>query len=259
MGSTIPGAQRFEAYYHGLYQDRWESLRNALLQEPEQSPFNHGLMKTYYLDEGSILAASLLPVHQGDSVLDMCAAPGGKSLVLASKLAGSGFLLCNDRSSQRRGRLKKVLDEHLPPDWRSTVSISSHDATRWGLHQQEAYDSILLDAPCSSERHVLKDASALAQWSPARTKHLAVQQFAMLAAALEAVKTGGTIMYSTCAISRTENEGVVAKLQHKREGRFEEIRVAVQGPERQEYGQIILPDTCGGKGPMYFCLLRRLS
>jgi len=259
MGSTIPGAQRFEAYYQELYQDRWEGLRNALAQETEPRPFNQGLIKPYYLDEGSILAASLLPINQGDSVLDMCAAPGGKSLVLASKLAGSGSLLCNDRSSQRRGRLKKVLDEHLPSEWRTIVSISSHDATRWGLHQQEAYDAILLDAPCSSERHVLKDSSALSQWSPARTKHLAVQQFAMLAAALEAVRTGGYILYSTCAISSAENEGVMAKLQLKREGRFEELKVAVLGAERLEYGQIILPDTCGGKGPMYFCLLRRLS
>jgi len=259
MGSAIPGAQRFDTYYRELYQDRWDVLKLALSQEAEPCPFNSGLTKSYYLDDASILAASLLPIHQGDAVLDMCAAPGGKSLVIASKLAGSGSLLCNDRSSQRRGRLKKVLDEHLPPDWRSTVSLSSHDATRWGLHQQDAYDAILLDAPCSSERHVLKDPSALAEWGPARTKHLAVQQFAMLAAALEAVKTGGTILYSTCAISRIENEGVIAKLHLKRAGRFEELRVAVQGAEQLEYGQIILPDSCGGKGPMYFCLLRRLS
>jgi 16S rRNA C967 or C1407 C5-methylase (RsmB/RsmF family) len=216
-------------------------------------------MKSYYLDEASILAASLLPIHHGDAVLDMCAAPGGKSLVLASKLAGSGSLLCNDRSSQRRNRLKKVLDEHLPPDWRPSASLSSHDATRWGLHQQEAFDAILLDAPCSSERHVLRDSAALSEWGPARTKHLSVQQFAMLAAALEAVRIGGAILYSTCSISPIENEGVIRKLHVKRKGRFEEIQVPVQGAEPLEHGQIILPDTSGGTGPMYFCLLRRLS
>lgn len=259
MGSAMTGAQRFDSYYRGLYQERWDVLRNALSQEAETRPFACGLIKTYYLDGASILAASLLPIQHGDEVLDMCAAPGGKSLVIASKLAGTGSLLCNDRSSQRRGRLKKVLDEHLPVEWRATVAISSHDATRWGLHQQQAYDAILLDAPCSSERHVLKDPAALADWGPARTKHLSVQQFAMLAAALEAVRIGGTILYCTCAISRTENQGVIEKLQVKREGRFEEIKVSVQGAESLEYGQILLPDTSEGTGPMYFCLLRRLA
>jgi 5-methylcytosine rRNA methyltransferase NSUN4 len=259
MGSSLSGAQRFDTYYRELYRDRWDGLRDALLKDAEPCPFSYGLLKAYYLDQGSVLAASLLPVRDGDCVLDMCAAPGGKSLVIASKLAGSGSLLCNDRSSQRRARLKKVLDEHLPTEWRSTVSISSHDATRWGLHQQEEYDAILLDAPCSSERHVLKDPTALAEWGPARAKHLAVQQFAMLAAALEAVKKGGTILYSTCAISQVENEGVISKLHLKRGGRFEEIPVSVPGAEPLEHGQIILPDTNGGRGPMYFFLLRRLS
>ena len=192
-------------------------------------------------------------------VLDMCAAPGGKSLVLASKLAGSGSLVCNDRSSQRRSRLKRVLDKHLPSPWRAVVSITSHDATKWGLYEQQAYDAVLLDAPCSSERHVFNDPKALSAWSPSRPKRLAIQQFAMLAAALEAVRVGGTVLYSTCSVSPAENEDVIEKLQVKRPGRFEEIPCDSAFAEPRAHGHIILPDASGGRGPLYYCLLRRLA
>jgi 16S rRNA C967 or C1407 C5-methylase (RsmB/RsmF family) len=127
------------------------------------------------------------------------------------------------------------------------------------LYEQSAYDAILLDAPCSSERHVLQDPKALALWGPARTKHLAVQQFAMLAAALEAVKPGGHVLYSTCSISSLENEAVVERLAKKRSGRYEEIPVEAPFSEELSHGRIILPDTAQGKGPLYFCLIRRIS
>jgi len=259
MNPTVSREHRFEDYYRTIYGGRWTGLRIALQLERSPIEFSQGLLQPYYLDEASRIAASLLPVHKGDNVLDMCAAPGGKSLVLAAKLAGSGMLICNDRSSQRRSRLIKVLDDHLPNDFRSIVTISSHDATRWGLYEQEVYDSILLDAPCSSERHVLMDPTALAQWGPARTKHLAIQQFAMLAAALEAVRIGGNILYCTCSISPMENEEVIQKLHKKRSGRFEEISCDVEPSEKLSHGQIILPDVSKGMGPLFFCLIRRLS
>ncbi len=259
MNAAIPREHRFEDHYLKIYGERWVDLRNALLIERSPIEFSQDLLKPYYLDEASRMAASLLPIQKGDSVLDMCAAPGGKSLVLAVKLAGSGMLVCNDRSSQRRSRLIKVLDEHLPREFRSVVTVSSHDATRWGLYEQEVYDSILLDAPCSSERHVLMDPSALAQWGPARTKHLAIQQFAMLAAALEAVRIGGTILYSTCSISPMENEEVIQKLYKKRSGRFEEIPCDMELSESLSHGCIILPDVSNGMGPLFFSLIRRIS
>jgi 5-methylcytosine rRNA methyltransferase NSUN4 len=259
MNPAIPREHRFEDYYRTIYGERWVGLRTALLMERSPIEFSDGLLQPYYLDEASLIAASLLPIQEGNHVLDMCAAPGGKSLVLAVKLAGTGMLVCNDRSSQRRSRLIKVLDDHLIGEYRSNITVSSHDATRWGLYEQEAYDSILLDAPCSSERHVLADPSALAQWGPARTKHLAIQQFAMLAAALEAVRIGGTILYSTCSISPMENEEVIQKLYKKRSGRFEEIPSDIKQSESLSHGCIILPDISNGMGPLFFCLIRRIS
>lgn len=255
----MESSDRFDRFYREMYPVRWDQLKSALLESSETMGFAEDLLQPYFLDEASVIAASLLPVQPGDAVLDMCAAPGGKSLVLATRLHGSGSLVCNDRSSQRRARLKRVIDDHLPASFRSIVSITSHDATKWGLHERDAYDAILLDAPCSSERHVLQDPKALAIWGPARTKHLAIQQFAMLAAALDAVRVGGHILYSTCSISTLENEGVIAKLQKKRVGRYEEIHLEAPFSEKRDHGAIILPDSGGGRGPLYFCLIRRTA
>ncbi len=253
------GDKLFDFHYQTIYGDRWPSLKLALLEERKPIAFRDHLKETYYLDEASIIAARLLGVQKGNHVLDMCAAPGGKSLVIASELQGSGHLVANDRSATRRGRLKVVLKNHLPPEWQESVEVTAHDATKWGLYEQEAYDRILLDAPCSSERHVLNDAKALKIWKPSRPKTLAIQQFAMLAAALEAVKVEGFILYSTCSIEPAENEGVIEKLFTKRAGRFTLGHIAPSEAEACRYGSIILPDRADGRGPLYFCLIRRVS
>ncbi|NLE16174.1 MAG: RsmB/NOP family class I SAM-dependent RNA methyltransferase [Spirochaetales bacterium] len=253
------GGDAFESYYAQLYPGRWNTLKQALLVERKPVAFNDGLLQNYYLDEASIIAARLLDVQEGDAVLDMCAAPGGKSLVLASSLKKSGTLVANDRSATRRGRLKIVLREHLPDEVHSRITVTGHDASRWSLYEQNRYDRILLDAPCSSERHVLADPKALAIWSASRPKHLTVQQFAMLAAALEAVKVGGYILYSTCSINPMENEMVVDKLFEKRDGRFTVEPAAAPSAESCRHGSIILPDAAQGKGPLYSCLIRRTA
>ncbi|MDY0289424.1 MAG: RsmB/NOP family class I SAM-dependent RNA methyltransferase [Sphaerochaeta sp.] len=253
------GAKLFELHYQNIYAERWPTLRQALLEERKPVAFNEKLEATYYLDEASIIAARLLGVQEGDHVLDMCAAPGGKTLVMASALQGSGLLVANDRSATRRGRLKIVLKNHLPQAWQEHVLVTGHDATKWGLYEQGLYDRVLLDAPCSSERHVLADDKALHMWRPSRPKALAIQQFAMLAAALEAVKVGGLILYSTCSIEPAENEGVIEKLFAKRAGRFAIEHISAPEAEGRPYGSIILPDSSGGRGPLYVCLVRRVS
>jgi 16S rRNA C967 or C1407 C5-methylase (RsmB/RsmF family) len=257
--NRISGEEAFETYYQNQFGPRWPALKASLLEERKPVSFETGLTTPYFLDEASILAATTLAVAEGDAVLDMCAAPGGKTLVLLSMLHGKGSLVANDRSSARRNRLVSVLKEHLSPSMLSLVTVTSHDSTKWGLYEQEAYDRILLDAPCSSERHVLTDPAALSLWSPARPRHLAIEQFAMLASALEAVKVGGHVLYSTCALTSEEDEEVIAKLFKKRSGRFAIEETDVNEAEKRQYGQIVLPDTAHGKGPLYFCLLRRIS
>lgn len=255
----IDSKEEFNNYYENLFGSRWETLKQALIKEKSTVEYSNNLTKPYFLDEASLFCANLLEIEKDDNVLDMCAAPGGKTLVLASKLAGTGHLVSNDRSSKRRARLHNVIEEHLPTEYKNNINITAHDSTKWGLYEQEVYDKILLDAPCSSERHVLSDPSYLNQWSLNRPKHLSFQQFAMLAGALEAVKVGGIILYSTCAITPLEDEEVIRKLFKKREGRFELINFNCDIAEDREYGKIVLPDTSDNRGPLYFCLIRRIK
>lgn len=276
------GAERFNLYYEDLYKDRWKALKTSLLEESRPVSLSNAIENAidymdepYYMDMASILAASILPVKENDKVLDMCAAPGGKTLILAMKLKGTGILIANDRSAARRSRLNKVVESCLKTQFRTNIKITSHDSTQWSLHEKSIYDCILLDAPCSSERHVINDNEALSIWSPTRPKRLAIQQFAMLAAALDAAVEGAYILYSTCSINPIENEKNIEKLIKKRKDLFEEVSIAnlevilndancklnkdfnSLHVEKLSHGSIIMPDTSHSCGPLYFYLLRK--
>lgn len=283
----------FEETYRQLLGERWSRLRPALVERSlwgvRRNPFvaghdpggedlpslpgvrvarepfpaapldpDTGLVAWYAQDPASVAAALALGVEPGQRVLDLCAAPGGKTLVLAAALGEHGELVANDRSAARRTRLARVLDEHLPSALRARVQVTGHDATRWSLHERDAYDRVLLDAPCSSEAHVLADPRALRQWSPARSRQLARRQYAMLAAALDAVRPGGRILYSTCALAPAENDGVVERLltDRRRSGRSAVLPAPTPLGEPTTHGRLILPDE-GGLGPIYLALLER--
>jgi len=239
------GAAAFDRHFAVLYGERWPALRQALLAPSRPEAHLEGLVEPYYLDRASVEAAVTLGVRSGDHVLDLCAAPGGKTLVLALALKGTGRLVSNDRSADRRGRLKRVVEDHLPPGFRENISITGHDATVWGLYEKSVYDRILLDAPCSSERHLLHNPAYLAQWSPGRTKSLAQQSLAMLCAALEALKPGGQLLYSTCSISPEENEKVLVRFAAKRPDSWTLIKQ-----------RLVLPDDTG-EGPLFWALLQK--
>ena len=246
----------FDTYYRSIWKERWDALKASFAGENDYCTLSEGLLKPYFLDRASVYPAQALDVQPGDCVLDLCAAPGGKTLILALAKGEAGTMVANDKSADRRARLKAVVTEHLPAAIASTVRITGYDAATWGLYQQAMYDRVLLDAPCSSERHVRSSPYYLAQWTPARTKQLAIRQFAMLAAALDAAKAGGRVVYSTCSISPLENDGVIEKLFKKRKDMFDILQVEPQIGEKTKYGIQILPDTTGA-GPIYYCTLEK--
>jgi 16S rRNA C967 or C1407 C5-methylase (RsmB/RsmF family) len=168
----------------------------------------------------------------------------------------------NEFSRERRARLKAVLYDHLPAEVVSDrCQVTGHDGQRWGLFEQKSYDAVLVDAPCSGERHLLKTPRELGQWKLSRSKILQVRQHALLCAALEAVKPGGVVVYSTCSLSSVENDGVIAKLQKSRAERFELLPLVGEANsvgEPTEFGRIFLPDRGAGMGPMYVARLRAL-
>jgi 16S rRNA C967 or C1407 C5-methylase (RsmB/RsmF family) len=253
--SSSRGLDAFNHYFQPIYGERWPTLLEAL-QKPSthfalESPFTS---KTYHLDEASVIAAGALPIKPGDRVLDMCAAPGGKALTLLFRADSSNHFVLNERSATRRGRLQKVLSDYLGATHGFDIKVSGHDATKWCLYEKDAYNAILLDAPCSSERHLLEKPALMKEWSAHRTKVLALQQFAMLASAGDAIKVGGHILYAT-SISPAENDDVIAKLLKRRE-QFEVVPIQFDKGEATPHGWIFLPDA-SGIGPLYVSLVRR--
>lgn len=249
----------FFDYYEKLFGDRWPNLLEALKGEGKATEllFDENL-EPYYLDEASVFAAKALGVEPGDDVLDMCAAPGGKTLVIASMLKGAGSLQSNDRSPDRRLRLSRVIEQSLPEDWSKIIHVSGYDGMKFGLHKKECFDKILLDAPCSSDRHVLNSPEHLKVWSAKRVKRLSVEQGALLASAVDALKPGGTVVYGTCALSPMENDDVVRKILKKRPSmEFVPIEDLLPGADRTEFGVHILPDRSEGRGPIYCAKLMK--
>ena len=275
---SLHGEDAFEEYYSAIYGERWPTLKAALLKESQPKAFKaFDGGPEYFLDSASVLAALSLPLKNAQKILDMCAAPGGKSLVLARRMNGGASLRCNERSFDRFQRLRKVVAEHLPQDTQERVKISCGDGALLCKKESVLYDAILLDAPCSSERHVLNDPKYLAEWSPARVKSLAMQQWALLSCAFRLLAPGGFLLYSTCAINQSENSSLAGRLLAK----FSDARAlpieelldkqkeaveAVKGSfdmealpkfEAQELGFSILPDVQDGAGPIYFCLFEK--
>lgn len=289
----MKGPDGFEQFYSSMYGERWPRLKEALLAPKKHvallNPFSkfkfsenpvkitginfehdvkesfphpekteEGYFNYYLMDAASILPVLALDLSPGEKVVDLCAAPGGKSLLCALLLKNQGLLVSNDRSAARRARIHRIFDDYLPKSEQKNHTVTAHDATKWSLYQKSIYDKVLLDAPCSSERHVLEDSKELSIWAQGRTKAIAISQFAMLASALDIVKVGGTIVYSTCALSQLENDDIIRKLHQKRDGRFQLIRKEFPFGEPTEFGWQVLPDTTGW-GPFYLSIVKRIK
>ena len=271
---SLFGAEGFESYYNSLFGERWQSLKKAFFEENQSAEyFVPGSQKSYFLDSASILAALNLPLKGAENILDMCAAPGGKTLVLASRMDEDAKLSANERSSDRKHRLDTVVNECLPPQISERILTSCSDGATWCKRQSECFDRILLDAPCSSERHVIADPKYLNTWSPSRIKTVTMEQWALLSCAYRLLAPEGILLYSTCALCPQENDEMIERLYKKfnRDGNafsllepcanLEEIeaftKIALPSYEKTQYGYQILPDAQGGAGPIYFSIIQK--
>lgn len=274
------GGADFDEYFSALFKARWPALKAALLAPNDAVDWSAGLMASYRLDAASViagLAPRLAELGPGDEVLDACAAPGGKTLALAGRLPEGAAIVANELSSERRRRMSDVLDAHLPPGVRGRVKVAGFDAAAAGgrLSERGRFRAILLDVPCSSERHVLSSAKALEEWSPARVKSLAQRQWALLSSCFLMLTPGGSLVYATCALSPAENDGPLGRL-FKKYGAEAELDLLADpelegyaaalcrpalasGAERSEYGVFFSPDRTGGAGPMFIARLRKAS
>ncbi len=161
----------------------------------------------FYIQE----ASSMLPVaalfadgNSPERVMDVAAAPGSKTTQIAARLGNRGAILANEFSASR----VKVLHANISRCGIHNVALTHFDGRVFGAALPEAFDAILLDAPCSGEGVVRKDPDALKNWSVESNLEIAATQRELIESAFHALRPGGTLVYSTCTLNRDENEDV---------------------------------------------------
>nr|WP_279080035.1 RsmF rRNA methyltransferase first C-terminal domain-containing protein [Catenibacterium mitsuokai] len=236
--------EQFDARMKSLLKDEYDDFKKALLEKPVKGLYlnrnkknvervlekqyieHHPIVENgylydenyhpgrsayflaglYYIQEPSaMLVADALPIEPDDFVLDMCAAPGGKSCEIASRLTGEGVLIANDIEASRA----RILSENIERFGLDNTIVTNVDPMRFTKQFQDAFDKIVLDAPCSGEGMFRKLEQAVDTWSEDKVLECAHIQKNLLKGAYDMLKQGGMVIYSTCTYSYEENEAMV--------------------------------------------------
>ncbi|XP_049455027.1 5-methylcytosine rRNA methyltransferase NSUN4 [Epinephelus fuscoguttatus] len=238
-------------------------------------PDMFGLLSYYLMDAASVLPCLALDVREGHNVLDLCAAPGGKTLALLQSQS-VGFLCVNDSSVSRTLRLRKVLHSYIPKPFLTDgkLRITSFDGTKWGEIERNTFDRVLVDVPCTTDRHSLMedDNNIFSKSRTGERRRLPQLQLELLLAGIEAACPGGEILYSTCTLSQIQNLGVVEQAIHlARENHGINLQVVDLRPLTHMFrktfhfapdldlGEMVVPHLAANFGPIYMCKLRRLT
>ncbi|XP_065085429.1 5-methylcytosine rRNA methyltransferase NSUN4 [Ochlerotatus camptorhynchus] len=229
----------------------------------------------FLMDGASVLPALVLDVQPGDRVLDACAAPGGKSLLMLQTLR-PGTLVCNDAQESRVNRIKKLMNSYFYDFGESCKKqrcfVTQQDARF--LNEYEMYDRILVDVPCTTDRHsVTENDNNIFKSSRVKERlRLPELQAAILSNCLKLLRPGGTLVYSTCSLSPVQNDGVVHMALSNvfsdtgMTVTVRDLSLVMQPfsdmykfayPNTLKYGQLVLPFLPANFGPMYFCKLVR--
>lgn len=222
----------------------------------------------YYVQEASSMFVaqairralqSLAPNDEPLTVLDLCAAPGGKSTLVSSMLPDGSLLVANEVLGQRA----RILQENLIKWGNPSVMVTQNEAATIGK-LGALFDLMLVDAPCSGEGLFRKDFQAVEAWSPEAVRQCALRQMNILREALTALKPGGFLIYSTCTYNTDEDEAVVAWL--VKEAGFTPVAIDLH-PEWGVTGSLgdvhsavpvyrFLPHKTRGEG-FFLCLLQK--
>ncbi len=186
----------------------WES--NGYYYSSQVAPGKHPYHDAgvYYIQEPSAMApVPFLQVQPGDKVLDLCAAPGGKSTQIAAALEGEGLLICNEIHPARA----KILSENVERMGIRNACVTNETPERLADRFPIYFDKILVDAPCSGEGMFRKNEGACDEWSPENVILCGERQDGILDCAARMLRPGGRMVYSTCTFAPVENEGSIAR------------------------------------------------
>ena len=182
-------------------------VRNGFYLEMEKAgnhPYHHAGM-VYIQEPGAMAPAECVEVGEDWKILDMCAAPGGKSTQLKNKLGENGLLVSNEIIPSRC----KILTGNIERLGLKNCITTCMDTSRLAKNFPETFDLIMVDAPCSGEGMFRKDDIAIEEWSVQNVKMCAERQAEILENAVKCLKDGGYIIYATCTFSLEENEMTV--------------------------------------------------
>ena len=185
----------------------WE--QDGFYYDPEARPGLHPYHEAgvYYLQEASAMSAvALLDPQPGERVCDLCAAPGGKTTQIAGRMAGEGFLLCNEINPKRA----RILSRNIERMGVANALVTNEHPQRLADRLAGCFDRVLVDAPCSGEGMFRKEEAAVTDWSEDTVAMCANRQREILESAAEMVRPGGRLVYSTCTFAPAENEQVIA-------------------------------------------------
>ncbi|RUS47752.1 RsmB/NOP family class I SAM-dependent RNA methyltransferase [Cohnella sp. AR92] len=185
-------------------------VQGGVYTEEEDRPGKHlhYYLGLYYIQEPSaMLPAELLDVRPGHKVLDLCAAPGGKSTQLAAKLQGRGLLVANDNAAERT----KALAKNVERAGAANALVANEEPAALAAAFGDFFDRVLVDAPCSGEGMFRKDEEMIRQWERHSVERCSLMQEEILREAAKLVAPGGKLLYSTCTFSPVENEASIAR------------------------------------------------
>ncbi len=232
----------------------WEPLGCYLAADAKPGAGIAHAAGAFYLQDASAMApVAALDPQPGERVLDLCAAPGGKSGQIAARLKGRGFLLSNEIEFSRA----RILLGNLERLGVSNALVTSSPAEALARALPAFFDRVLVDAPCSGEGMFRRDPDAAAQWSPDAPAGCATRQTAILNDAARMLRPGGRLVYSTCTFNRQENEGVVREFLRTHPD-FEPDAFELPGIGASKNGCLRLwPHRIEGEGHFLACLTRR--
>ena len=190
-------------------------IENGFYYKEEDKPAKHPyyFAGLYYIQEPSAMTpANVLPVEKNDIVLDMCAAPGGKSTELGAKLNRTGLLVTNDISNSRAKALLKNVEVFGIPN----LCLLNEDPVQIVPRFKTFFDKILIDAPCSGEGMFRKDNKLIKAWEKNGPEFYSQIQRNIITAGADMLKPGGKMLYSTCTFSKMEDEETIKYLLDQR-------------------------------------------
>ena len=233
----------------------WE--KNGFYYSEEDTPGKHPYHEAgvYYIQEASAMApVGYLDVQPGDYVLDLCAAPGGKSTQIGAAMQGKGILICNEIHPARA----KILSENVERMGLTNAVVTNESPERLSAYFPEYFDKILVDAPCSGIGLIRRKPDIKYNKESADFVSLQAIQLDILDSVCQSVRKGGIIVYSTCTIMGKENFEVVDQFL-KNHPNFEQVPLDHERKDILKNDCILITPELYGSDGFFISRFKRIS